>query len=87
MNAGVSTPVFVMTDADLEKAVLPRDMREEALKGYAWHVKKLYEIKPFPIKGRLNLFNVDLEEDKLEHLPEEYANHAEYYTRAVLKLR
>lgn len=77
----------MMTEADLEKAVLPRDMREEALKGYAWHAKKLYEIKPFPIKGRLNLFNVDLEDDKLEYLPEEYANHAEYYTRAVLKLR
>lgn len=76
-----------MTKADIEKAVLPLDMHESALKGYAWHVKKLYEIVPFPIKGKLNLFNVALEEGQLERLPDNYPNHAEYYTQNILKLR
>ena len=30
-----------MTKADLEKSFLPEDWYPEALKGYAWHVKKL----------------------------------------------
>ncbi|MEQ2654174.1 hypothetical protein AAAU16_06740 [Desulfovibrio piger] len=64
-----------MTKADLEPAYLPEAWYEDALKGFAWHVKKLYEIKPFPVKGKLNLFTVDTE---LEKLPPQFKDHCVY---------
>ncbi len=67
--------ILPMTKADLEPACLPEAWYEDALKGFAWHVKKLYEIKPFPVKGKLNLFTVDA---KLEKLPPEFKDHYEY---------
>ncbi|WP_304736862.1 ASCH domain-containing protein [uncultured Desulfovibrio sp.] len=66
-----------MTKADLEAAYLPDEWHADALKGYAWHMRKLYEIKPFPIKGKLNLFTFDLS-DRLEKLPEEFKDHCVY---------
>lgn len=65
-----------MTKGDIEHAYLPEEWHENALKGFAWHVKKLYEIIPFPIKGKLNLFNVDAE---LRRLPEGFKDHTTYY--------
>lgn len=76
-----------MTKDDVKNAVLPINMVDDALKGYAWHVKKLFEIKPFHVRGRMNIFDVDIELDQLERLPSEFENHGEYYTRAVLKRR
>ena len=64
-----------MTKADLEPAYLPKEWYKDALKNLAWHVKKLYEIKPFPVKGKLNLFNVEAE---LEKLPPEFKDHCVY---------
>lgn len=64
-----------MTKEDLEKAFLPDEWHEDALKGYAWHVRPLYAVIPMPVKGRLNLFNVDLE---LEKIPAHILNHYEY---------
>ena len=64
-----------MTKKDLEPAFLIEDEYENALKGYAWHIKKLYEIIPFPIKGRLNLFEVDHE---LAMLPKNFTDHCIY---------
>lgn len=64
-----------MTRADLEPAYLPEAWYDDALKGFAWHVKKLYEIKPFPVKGKLNLFTVDTE---LEKLPPQFKDHCVY---------
>ena len=58
-----------MVKADLENAFLLEEWEADALKGYAWHVRRLYEIKPFPIKGKLNIYNVDCEEKDLEKLP------------------
>ena len=45
------------------------------LQGYAWHISPLYSIVPFPIKGKLNLFNVD---NPLEKIPESIVDHWEY---------
>ena len=67
-----------MVEADLEAAYLPTEWHEDALKGFAWHMKKLYEIKPFPIKGKLNIYNVDIEERALERLPPEFQDHCVY---------
>lgn len=65
-----------MTTDDLEPAFLPAEWYAEALKGFAWHVKKLYEIKPFPVKGKLNLFNI--EDERLEKLPSQFKDHCIY---------
>lgn len=65
-----------MTKADLEPSFIPDEWFEDAMKGYAWHVKKLYEIKPFAIRGKLNLFEVD--EKQLIKLPSEFTDHCVY---------
>ena len=67
-----------MTRADLYAAVMddlePED-QEEVLKGYAWHLKLQYAVVPFPVKGKLNIYEVDA---PLQKLPEQYENHADY---------
>lgn len=68
--------VCPMTKADLVSAYLPEIWYADALKGYAWHIKKLYEIKPVPIKGKLNLFNADV---PLDPLPDNFKDHTVYY--------
>lgn len=65
-----------MTKADIKPAYLPPEWNEDALNGYAWHVKKLYEIVPFPVKGKLNLFEVDA---RLEEQPVGFKGHAVFY--------
>jgi len=67
-----------MEKVDVEAAFLPDDPEiiEAVLQGYAWHVKKLYEIVPFAVKGRLNLY--DVEDTLLHRLPSEYADHCDY---------
>lgn len=65
-----------MTKADIERAYLPEEWHENALKGFAWHFKKMYEVIPFPIKGKLNLFNVDVD---LRKLPKGFKDHTTYY--------
>lgn len=64
-----------MRKEDIYNAVLPEGMEEEVLKGYAWHLKRLYEIVPVPVKGRLGLYNLDI---PLEKLPEEFEDHIIY---------
>lgn len=65
-----------MTKADIEPAYLPPEWEADALKGYAWHLRKLYEIVPFPVKGKLNIFEVDT---PLEKLPDGFKDHTIYY--------
>lgn len=67
--------ILPMTEQDLKTAFLPEDWHSEALRGLAWHVKKMYEIVPFAVKGRLNLFNVDT---PLVPLPAGYKDHCIY---------
>lgn len=69
-----------MTEEDLKATVLPDTWHAEALKGFAWHVRKLYEIKPFPVKGKLNLFTVN---ENLEKLPSEFEDHCVYFSRMI----
>lgn len=64
-----------MTKADLDSAFLPDEWHADALKGFAWVLRKQYEIVPVPIKGRLNLFEADV---PLVHLPPEYNDHCVY---------
>lgn len=84
MALGVADLVDVhpMTKADLDKAFLPDELQADALKGFAWVLRKQYEIVPVPIKGRLNLFDADV---PLEPLPPEYKDHCLYF--ADLKKR
>ena len=65
-----------MTRTDLASAYIPEDWYADALKGYAWHIKKLYEIKPVPIQGKLNLFNANV---PLDPLPDNFKDHVIYY--------
>ena len=65
-----------MTQDDLAAAYLPEEWHAEALKGFAWHVSPLYGVTTQPIKGKLNLFNVD--EASIEKIPEEFIDHWEY---------
>lgn len=65
-----------MTQNDIELAFLPDAWHKDALKGLAWHVKKLYEVKPFPVKGRLNLF--DVPGDGFDRLPDGFKDHCVY---------
>lgn len=65
-----------MTKEDLKHAYIPDEWHKDALKGYAWHIKKLYEIIPFPVKGRLNIFEV--EDSLLVPLPTTYEDHSDY---------
>lgn len=64
-----------MSKTDLDVAFLPEEWHADALKGYAWVLRKQYEIIPVPVKGRLNLFEVDI---PLERLPSEYKDHCVY---------
>lgn len=75
-----------MTKADIDDAFLPNDPEvvANALKGFAWHVKKRYEIIPFAVKGKLNFF--DVPDEKLCPLPEEYADHCDYLYKHGLNL-
>lgn len=79
MGLGVVKLVDVrpMTVNDIEAACL--DNNEDikyALKGFAWVLEKEYEVIPFPVKGKLNFFEV--EDSLLKKLPEEYADHCDY---------
>lgn len=77
MGLGVVELVDVrrMSKPDLDVAFLPDEWHDNALKGYAWVMRKLYEIIPVPVKGRLNLFEVELE---LKPLSPEYTDHCVY---------
>lgn len=67
-----------MTKADLKGAMMddfePEEV-EDVLRGYAWHIKLQTPILPVPVKGKLNLFEVDI---PLEALPSEYEDHLAY---------
>lgn len=66
-----------MTPEYFEAAMLPEDKEWEknALKGYAWIIKPLYEIIPIPVKGKLGIFDIDI---SIEKLPPEFNDHAVY---------
>ena len=64
-------------------AMLFDDDVEDALKGFAWHVKPLYEVIPFPVKGKLNFFEVD--DDLLKRLPDGYEDHCDYMYQQGLR--
>lgn len=85
MGLGVVELVDVrpMTEADVPAAMLFDDDVEDALKGFAWHVKPLYEVIPFPVKGKLNFFEVD--DDFLKRLPDGYEDHCDYMYRQGLR--
>ena len=85
MGLGVVELVDVrpMTEADVPAAMLFDDDVEDALKGFAWHVKPLYEVIPFPVKGKLNFFEVD--DDLLKRLPDGYEDHCDYMYQQGLR--
>lgn len=64
-------PYVDETDRDL--AFLFED---ETFEGYSWVFKSVTPIKPIPVKGRLSLFELDIDEQieylELEHSPEDY---------------
>ena len=62
-----------MTKGDLPAAFLPDDWQADALKGLAWEVAALYKVEPFPVKGRLNLFDVD--DALIKRLPDDHDDH------------
>lgn len=65
-----------MTKEDLEPSFVPDSEFKNALRGYGWHVKKLYELIPTPINGKMNLFDVDI--SAFQKLPEGYLDHCVY---------
>lgn len=71
-----------MTKDDLNAAFLPDEWHKDALAGYAWVIKPMYEIIPFPVKGKLNLF--DVPGDEFTRLPDGYGDHCIYWHKAVL---
>lgn len=66
-----------MEKADAEAACLPDDADASVFDGYAWVLRRESEIIPVSVKGKLNLFNVDITP---EPLPAQYADHTEYFT-------
>lgn len=64
-----------MTREDIEGACLPEEWEEDALKGFAWHLKPLYEIIPVPAKGKLGIYNIDI---PIQKLPSEFEDHLIY---------
>ncbi len=52
----------------------PEDL-VDVVKGYAWEIRLKYPIVPFPVKGKLHLFDVEAEPHPL---PEEYYDHIDY---------
>ena len=85
MGLGVVELVDVrpMTEADVPAAMLFDDDVEDALKGFAWHVEPLCEVIPFPVKGKLNFFEVD--DDFLKRLPDGYEDHCDYMYQQGLR--
>ncbi len=67
-----------MTKDDVQAAALgnmePEDL-EEVLRGLAWELRLKFPVVPFPVKGKLNLFNVDTIP---QPLPPEYDDHLNY---------
>ena len=69
-----------MTTANLKAACVDKDANEQeiqsALQEFAWHIKVLYEVTPFHVKGRLNLFNID--DGLIKKLDPKYGTHKDY---------
>lgn len=68
-----------MKKEDIWPAWLPQneEIEKAALKGYAWVTKPLYKIEPIPTKGKLNIFDINIE---IKKLPWE---HPDYLTRLI----
>lgn len=56
-----------MTPDDLEAAMVPydSDRKDKLLQEYAWLLKRKFEIIPVPVKGKLGVYNLDIEVEKL----------------------
>lgn len=65
-----------MTKKDLDKALVPEGAEENALRGYAWHIKPVRNFIPVPIKGKLHLFETDI--SSFKEIPDKFKDHAEY---------
>lgn len=65
-----------MTRADLENAFLPEEWEEDALMGYAWHVRPVRSFIPVPVKGKLNLYETDI--SNFKEIPDKFENHLAY---------
>lgn len=64
-----------MIKADLDYAMLPEEWEKDALKGFAWHLRLLYQIVPVPVKGKLGIYNLDID---IQKLPDKYLDHLVY---------
>ena len=58
-------------------APMHEDLLEEACMdempdkpSYAWHISSFYPCKPFPVKGKLHIYDVPVEFEELETLPD-----------------
>ena len=68
--------IMKMTRKDLGPACIRgKEAAENVLNGYAWHIRKVFECVPVPIKGRLHLFDIDV---SLVPRPEEFKDHLSY---------
>lgn len=81
LPGGMALGVVNLFDCDrmkkeyLDAAMTPEEWDNEVLKGFAWHIKPVFEIIPVPIKGKLGIYNIDIQ---FEKLPERFKDHAVY---------
>ena len=66
-------------EMDREAACLDDD---ETFEGFSWVFNRIIPIKPFPVKGKLHLFDVEQELDSLELLELDYG--ADTYPEQIL---
>ena len=64
-----------MKNSDLEAAHIPEEWADDVLKGYAWELELQYEVIPVPIKGKLSIYNLDIE---IDILPDKFLDHLVY---------
>lgn len=64
-----------MRKSDVSSAYIADSAVKDVLSGYAWVLQKTMEIIPVPVKGRLNIFEIDVQ---LVPLPDEYKDHCVY---------
>ena len=71
-----------MKKSDLAAACMQDFQPEElvdVMKGFAWEIRLKYPIIPFPVKGKLHIFEVDAEP---QPLPSTYADHLDYLCKS-----
>ena len=65
--------IHVENITDMKEEFLENAFMDEMLdkKAYAWHLTGYYPCKPFPVKGKLHIYDVPQEPEDLEFLTDE----------------